>query len=192
MKHIAAFNGSPRAHGNTFAMLEAVCTAVQEQYEVDYTIHQVGGRALRGCNGCGLCTERQDLRCAIEDDSMNEYIQAMAEADVILIGSPSYFSSLTPETKALIDRCGRVLRGNGFLLKRKIGAAVSPARRAGAMNTIQSINNFFFINEMILPGSSYWHMAQAREAGSFADDLEGVKTMHTLGGHIAWLLERLS
>ena len=54
----------------------------------------------------------------------------MSEADAVIIGSPTYFAALTTETKALIDRAGRVCRGQG-LLKRKIGAAVITRKASG-------------------------------------------------------------
>jgi len=56
----------------------------------------------------------------------------MIKADGIIIASPTYFSDMTAETKALIDRCGFVTRVNGNLLSRKAGAAIAVARRAGA------------------------------------------------------------
>lgn len=52
------------------------------------------------------------------------------EADGIIIGSPTYFASMTAETKALIDRVGYVVKVNGNLLRRKVGVAVTVARRA--------------------------------------------------------------
>ena len=72
-----------------------------------------------------------------------------------------------------------------------MGAAISVARRAGHVHTFESINQFFFINEMVVPGSSYWNVGIARAIGDAEKDEEGVKTMRRLGENIAWLLERL-
>ncbi len=44
----------------------------------------------------------------VTDDGMNEVIQKVFEADGLIIGSPSYFSNVTTEVKAFIDRCGYV------------------------------------------------------------------------------------
>jgi multimeric flavodoxin WrbA len=115
----------------------------------------------------------------------------MLEADGIIIGSPTYFADVTAETKALIDRAGYVAKGNGDLLKRKVGAAVAPARRAGAMNVLQTINNFFFINGMIVPGSTYWNLGLAKDPGDVDSDQEGVATMSELGSNIAWLIKKI-
>jgi len=64
-------------------------------------------------------------------------------ADGIILGSPVYFSCMTPEIKALIDRAGMVSRANGMQLRRKVGAAVVAARRAGSVHTFDSINHFW-------------------------------------------------
>ncbi|HAK46930.1 MAG TPA: flavodoxin family protein, partial [Spirochaeta sp.] len=94
------------------------------------------------------------------------------------------------ETKALIDRAGRVCRGQG-LLKHKVGAAVSPARRAGSLNVFQAINNFFLVQEMVVPGSSYWNVGTAAAPGHFEKDTEGAGIMTTLGENMAWLMDKL-
>ena len=46
----------------------------------------------------------------------------MRWADGIIIGSPTYFSNLSTEVKALIDRAGLLAIANGYALKRKVGA----------------------------------------------------------------------
>jgi len=66
-----------------------------------------------------------------------------------------------------------------------------PVRRAGALNVFQALNNFFFINEMIVPGSSYWNLSVAQKPGDFTEDAEGVETMETLGENISWLLQKI-
>jgi multimeric flavodoxin WrbA len=82
----------------------------------------------------------------------------MIEADGIIIGSPTYFSNISTEAKALIDRAGLVSRINGDLLKRKVGAAVIAARRGGAVPAFSAVNYFFLIGQMIVPGSTYWNL----------------------------------
>jgi len=115
----------------------------------------------------------------------------MIEADGIILGSPVYFSDLTSNMKSLIDRAGYVSRANGDLLKRKIGAGVVAVRRAGAIHTFDSINHFFLINHMIVPGSSYWNIGIGRDAGDVSKDEEGLNTMENLGKNIAWLLKKI-
>jgi multimeric flavodoxin WrbA len=122
---------------------------------------------------------------------MNTFIQKMLEADGIILGSPVYFSNVSTEIKALIDRCGFVSKANGDTLKGKVGVAVVVARRAGATFTYAAINMFFGISQMIVPGSSYWNMSLALQPGDIQKDEEGIRTFKTLGQNMAHLLKKL-
>jgi multimeric flavodoxin WrbA len=93
--------------------------------------------------------------------------------------------------KALIDRSGMVAKRNDDMLRRKVGAAVVAVRRGGAIHTFDSINHFFFINQMIVPGSNYWNVGIGREAGEVEKDEEGLATMKILGENMAWILKKL-
>ena len=95
------------------------------------------------------------------------------------------------EAKAIIDRCGMVTTANGQLLRRKVGAAVVSVRRGGAIHAFDTINHFFLIKQMIVPGSSYWNIGIGHEPGAVEQDGEGLATMTTLGKNMAWLLKAL-
>jgi multimeric flavodoxin WrbA len=188
--NVLGINGSPRMDGNTAAMLRTVFEEL-DQEGIDTEFLQLGGRLLRGCTGCRTCFERRDETCVYGDDGMNEIIARMKSADGILIGSPTYFADVTTEVKALIDRAGYVGLANGGMWYRKPGAAVVAVRRAGAVHVFDSINHFFLINQMIIPGSSYWNLGVARNPGEFAQDAEGIATMRNLGRNLAWLLRKI-
>lgn len=184
---ILAINGSPRKDGNTVAMLNAVLNVLKEG-GAETEIYQAGGKVVQGCLACGKCRENSS-KC-VTDDWVNEVCQKMFAADAIIIGSPTYFSDLTPETKAVIDRCGYMARSSNAL-SRKVGAAVSAVRRAGGIHTLNSIQHFFFISDMIVPGSTYWNISLSRDKGDFLQDKEGQGTMKRLGENILWLLQMI-
>ncbi|MBN2048858.1 MAG: flavodoxin family protein [Spirochaetales bacterium] len=188
---VTAFNGSPRRGGNTEILLRRLMDDLSTA-GMDCEFVQLGGQLVHGCTACMKCRENQNKKCVFTDDPMNSWIEKMIDSDIILIGSPTYFASLTSETKALIDRAGYVCRGNGNALKRKIGAAVVSVRRAGALNVFQGINNFFLINEMIVPGSSYWNLAVGKAPGDVTKDEEGMATMDVLAKQIIWLADKIS
>jgi len=187
---VVAFNCSPRANGNTAHMIATVLK-VLEDHGIETEMVQVGGNDLHGCRACQGCSRNKDMRCVLSDDMLNDCIEKMVSADGIIIGSPTYFSDLTTEAKALIDRAGYVTRANGMVLKHKVGAAVSAVRRAGGICTFDSINHFFSINDMITMGSSYWNVSLSRVPGDYEEDAEGVKTMEDLGESMAWILEKI-
>jgi multimeric flavodoxin WrbA len=94
--------------------------------------------------------------------------------------------------KALIDRAGLVSKVNSSMFKRKVGAGIVSVRRAGAIHVFNSLNLFFLIGEMIVPGSSYWNLAIGRGEGEVKNDSEGMDTMKTLGKNMAWLLKKIN
>jgi len=187
---VVAFNGSPRKEGNTALLIKRVFQKLEEA-GIDCELVSLAGKVIRGCTACRRCMQNQNKRCAVNTDIVNSCIEKMLEADGIIIGSPTYFASLTAETKALIDRAGYVAKANNSMLKRKVGAAVSAVRRAGSLNVFQAINNFFLINEMIVPGSIYWNMGIGREIGEVESDEEGLRIMERLGENMAWLLKKI-
>ena len=187
---VVAFNGSPRKDGNTGILIRYVFDKLEEE-GIDTELINIAGQINRGCTACLKCKENQNQRCVFDDDIVNHCIEKMITADGIIIGSPTYFASMTAETKALIDRAGYVAKGNGNMLKRKVGAAVTVARRAGTLNVFQGINNFFFINGMIVPGSIYWNLGLGRDTGDVDSDAEGIQTMQELGMNIAWLMKKI-
>lgn len=186
---VLAINGSPRKKGNTELLLTEVLNEIKKE-GIATELVQIGGKKIKGCVACMKCKKEKDARCHKKNDLANEIIEKMIQADAIIIGSPVYFSDITPEVKALIDVAGYALRSAGNPLKRKIGASVAAVRRAGGIHTLDSINHFFLINEMIIPGSSYWNIGIGREKGDVLEDKEGMLTMRTLGANIAWLLKK--
>jgi multimeric flavodoxin WrbA len=188
---ILAINGSARLGGNTAIMLNtALAELAAEGFETELV--QLGPKGLQGCIACYKCFENKDRHCAVDDDRMNGYIDKMLEADGFLLGSPTYFADVTTNMKALMDRSGMVSRANGDMFRRKAGAAVVTARRGGAIHTFDTLNHFFSIGQMIVPGASYWNMGYGREPGQVSGDEEALATMRNLGQNMAWLLKKIA
>lgn len=187
---VVAFNGSARKKGNTTMLLEAVLQPLAEA-GAETELVELAGTNPKGCKACYVCFKEKDGTCAVKDDIINECIAKMVQADAIILGSPTYFADVSSEMKALIDRCGMVSRANGDLYRRKLGASVVAARRAGAIHAFDSMNHFFLIGQMIVVGSSYWNIGHGREKGDVSGDEEGMKTMRQLGENMAWLLAKL-
>ena len=188
---VLAINGSARLNGNTAIMLNTAL-AVLAAEGIETELVQLGPKGLQGCIACYKCFENKDKRCAVNDDRMNGYIEKMVAADGILLGSPTYFADVTTNMKSLMDRAGMVARANEDMFQRKVGAAVVTARRGGAIHTFDTLNHFFFIGQMVVPGSSYWNMGYGREPGQVSGDDEALATMRTLGQNMAWLLQKIA
>jgi len=188
---VVAFNGSPHKDGNTSILINHVLGELKKE-GIETEVVQVGGKKIRGCIACYKCMENLNQRCAVDNDILNGCIEKILEAQGILLGSPVYFTDVTAEMKALIDRVGLVGAANGYMYKRKVGAAVAAVRRAGSTHTLDTMNHLFTYHQMIVPGSSYWNMGIGMMPGDVNKDEEGVQTMQVLGQNMAWLLKKLN
>ena len=188
---VVAFSGSAREDGNTAILVREVFRALEAE-GIETELVQLAGEQVRGCTACMRCMKEQNRRCvAIEDDIVNECIGKMEEAEGIILASPTYFADVSPEMKALMDRAGFVAMANGGMFRRKVGAAVVAVRRGGAIHAFDTLNHFFFISEMVVPGSSYWNVGIGLERGDVKEDAEGLRTMRVLGENMAWVMKKL-
>jgi multimeric flavodoxin WrbA len=189
MKAIA-INGSPRKGGNTELLLKQALAPLQAAgWETE--LLQVGAVPIRGCRACYHCFETKDSRCGQKDDFFNQCFEKMVAADAILLGSPTYFTDVSAEMKALLDRAGLVAIANGGLLRGKIGAAVVAVRRGGGTHAFDTMNHMFLMSGVIVPGSTYWNLGFGLEKGDVARDEEAARNMKDLGETIAWLGEAI-
>ena len=187
---VVAINGSARKDGNTASMVRWVFDELEKE-GIETELIQLAGKKPAGCLSCYQCFVKANRRCAVDTDVVNDVLAKMDQADGIILASPVYFANITSEIKALIDRAGFVSMANGHMFARKVGAAVVAARRAGAVFTFDALNHFFFINQMIVPGSNYWNMGYGLDKGEVEKDAEGRSTMSVLGQNMAWLLKKI-
>ena len=187
---VVGFNGSPRKKGNTTILINYVFKELKKE-GIETELVQLAGKKIAGCISCLKCFSNRDGQCSVKKDDLNACLEKMLEADGIVLGSPTYFTTITPEIKALIDRCGLVATANGGLLKHKVGAAVVAVRRAGGVTTYDALNHFFLYNQMFVPGSSYWNIAIGLNPGDVEKDPEGIQTMQVLGQNMALLLKKM-
>ena len=180
-----AFNGSPRKGGNTEILLkQALAPLKAAGWETELV--QLGGADIRGCKACYRCFKKKNCRCA-HDDCFNGCMERMIDADAILLGSPTYFTDVSAEMKALLDRAGLVALANGGLFRGKIGASVVAVRRGGGTHAFDTMNHMFLMSGAIIPGSTYWNLGFGLDKGEVAKDAEAARNMKDLGETIAWL-----
>ena len=179
---VVAFSGSARKDGNTAILIKHVFAELEKE-GIETELVQLAGERVRGCIACYQCWKTKDGTCAVKDDCINACIEKMATADGIILGSPTYFADVTTEIKALVDRGGMVAMANDSFIA---------VRRGGAIHAFDSLNHFFLISQMIVPGSCYWNMGIGREKGEVEQDEEGMRTMRVLGENMAWLLKKIN
>ena len=98
-------NGGPRKNKNTAQMLASAMRGAQDAgaeaemahlYEIDYN-------GCKSCFACQLKNAKTDGVCAIRD-GLRPLLERARDADVIVVGSPVYFSYPTGATRAFLER----------------------------------------------------------------------------------------
>ena len=181
-----AINASPRKGGNTETLLDHALAPIKEAgWETE--VIRIGAKPMAGCIACMQCYKNKNNRCIQDKDAFNDIYARMVEADAIILGTPTYFTDVTSELKALIDRSGYVAMVNGNPFAGKIGAGVVAVRRGGATHAFDTMNHLFLKMSMIVPGTIYWNMGYGLKPKDVENDAEGIKNMQHLGQMIVWL-----
>jgi multimeric flavodoxin WrbA len=189
MKAIA-INGSARPAGNTEILLKT-CLATLAEEGIEGELIRLSEKTVVPCTACTKCFKNRDRKCIITEDDFHEVFNKMIAADIIIVGSPVYYGSATANVTALLDRAGYVSRANGNLFTRKLGGPVVVARRAGQNFTYAQLMFWFMINDMVVPGSTYWNIGFGREKGEVNEDKEAVETVIRFAQNLAWLAKKI-
>jgi multimeric flavodoxin WrbA len=188
---VIGINGSARKDGNTSILIRKVFDELEDE-GIETKLVNLGPQSVNGCLACMKCFENKDGHCVQDKDALNEWVDEMATADGIILGTPVYFANLSGQIKCFLDRAWMVARANDNMFKRKVGAAVVAARRAGAVTAFHALNAYFGISEMIIAGSTYWDMGYGREKGECLQDGEALQNMANLGKNMAWLIKSIA
>ena len=174
-------------NGNTERFLAEALRAAEGE-GMNTEMIRLAGKRVTPCDGCLSCRETKE--CRIKDD-VGPIFEKMVQADGIILASPVYFGSATPEIMALVHRVGYLSGSRGRVFENKVGGAMVVARRAGQNFTLAQLLFFFLQQGMIVPGSTYWNIAFGREKGEVEKDEEGLKTAKNFGKKMAWLIKRI-
>jgi len=180
-------SGSPKSDGNTAQLMEE-CAKVIRKEGVEAEIVSLAGMSIHSCNACGKCSETG--KCDIQD-GLNEIIDKIRGAQGFIVGSPVYFGTARGDVMAALQRIGYVSRKSDQFLSGKVGGAVAVARRGGQTFTLQEMLMFFLINDMIVPGSTYWNMVFGQYPGEVWKDREGIDTIRHFAANVAKLVKKL-
>ncbi|NYB51267.1 MAG: flavodoxin family protein [Methanobacteriaceae archaeon] len=187
MSKVLILCASPRKESNTMQVLEE-CAKTIEEKGLETEIISLRQMKIRSCIACGKCSELH--QCALKD-GLNEIIEKIKLADGFIVGSPVYFGTARGEMMSALQRIGMVSRVSGNFLSWKVGGPIAVARRGGHTATIQEMLMFFFINDMIVPGSTYWNMVFGWKPGEVEEDTEGIETIQRFADNVAQLIKKI-
>lgn len=181
--------GSPRRGGNTETLVgEALRVCREEGLETEMIT--LADKTIQPCAECMYC--KSEKTCSNQEDDFLPVFEKMKEAQGIILSSPVFFGSATPQIKALIDRAGYLGIAEGRPFERKVGGALVVARRAGQNFTFSQLLYFFLYHGMIVPGSTYWNIAFGKEPGEVNNDQEGLQTARNFAKNMCWLIKKIN
>ena len=182
---VLLINGSPNPSGNTFLSLQE-CAGEIEKQGIETEIFHIGAGPFFGCVNCGGCSKAD--HCVQDGDILPLMVEKMAQADGIIVGSPTYYGGPNGALCALLDRA---FFSASRLFRHKPAAAIVVCRRGGATEALSRLNMYFTLNEMPLISSQYWNITHGLEPGDVQGDPEGMQTMRVLGKNMAHAVRHL-
>ena len=105
MKKAIAINASPRKNGSTALLLQEALRGAAEAGAETELIHLID-LDFKGCVSCFACKRLGNPnygKCNLKDD-LTPVLEKIAEADVLLIGSPIYVGNVTGMARNFIER----------------------------------------------------------------------------------------
>jgi multimeric flavodoxin WrbA len=187
MEKVLFICASPRKNGNTSQVLSE-CADEIEKHGLETEIVYLRGMSIESCHACGKCAKIH--KCKL-DDGLNEIIDKIKDSKGFIVGTPVYFGTARGDLMAALQRIGYVSMNNDRFLSWKVGGPIAVARRGGQTSTLQELLMFYLINDMIVPGSTYWNMVFGREKGEAMDDEEGIRTIKRFGENVSNLIKKI-
>ena len=188
---VIALNGSPRLVGNTSNILLEVSDELEKE-GIETEQIQLYSSGLTPCNDCRSCEIRGDGRCILEDDGLNDIVEAMRAADGLILASPCYYGSYSSQMKIFLERAGMILEKGDMGLRRKVGGAIVVNAHDGGSMVYSQLVHWMLRNQMIVCGGMPAPVVTALNSPQYQNDKEGMKGVIGLAKEMAWAISRLS
>ncbi len=187
---VVGIAASLRPQSNTLYYVKTALEALEKE-GIQTELISLRGKEIKPCTGCYDCT--RESRCTIKGDDFDEIIEKMRTAEGLILGSPVYVSSVVPQMMALLDRATFVAHWNNKIFAGKVGGPITVARRAGHNMAFSQLLLWFFINGLIVPGSTYWNVGTAGAGGArdAEKDTEGLETVKNFASGMAALMKKI-
>lgn len=182
---VLGISGGHRKGGNTDGLV-ARALSVCESEGCDVEFITLSEKNIDYCTVCDAC--RKSFTCTVEDDVF-PILEKMRGADALIIGTPTYFASVSGKLKAFMDRT-LPLRRNQMMLASKIGGAIAVggSRNGGQEKAVAEIMDWMFLHEMIVVSDKqtahFGGIAVGRNPGDALGDVVGVETVENLAKKI--------
>lgn len=157
---IIGINGSPNLKGNTAFLLEKILEQTSTLGADTQLIHAAELMKSVKQPFCVVCSNPCSGACYKGTKLMEAY-ELIRKADGVIMGSPTYFGTVSAQLKAFFDKTRKLRRE--FWLYNKVGAGVTVggSKYGGQEATIKSIHDIMLVQGMLIVGDGYG----AKDAG---------------------------
>jgi multimeric flavodoxin WrbA len=176
--NILALVGSPRKMGNTDLLVERILEGartrghkIEKLYLYNYTISL--------CTDCRNC-KKGDYVCCVEDE-MQQIYPKMAEADVIVFGTPVYWYGPTAKMKMLVDRMRPFVENRKLFGKRAVVVSASAEGAVACDPLREMFRRSFEYLKMEFAGE---FLVKAYDKGEIAENKQEMDRAFELGASL--------
>ncbi len=142
---IVCILGSPKANGNTSAIVSEILRALKP-HDVEASLYHLGELNIGYCSGCKSCNA---IEKCVQTDDVEKIVNDMFSAQLVIVASPSYWGDVTGQMKVFIDRCTPYSNTNPARIPvspRPKGIAIAVRAGGGkaeSINLVHTIDHFF-------------------------------------------------
>ena len=180
---------SPRKGGNTEILVKEALEAAREAGgETELIL--VADKNITPCDGCGTCVETGT--CKIKDD-MHMIYEQLELADGVILGTPVYFTNVSAQAKAIMDRTYSLLWSRK--LRGKVAAPIVAARRIGAGQVLSLLYTYFAAHRMVAAGGGIGYgmeMGDVRQGVGGLPGLSALEEARAVGRSVVRMADQLS
>ena len=171
---LLGISGSPRLKSTHYAVGAALEYA-RDRHGVETDYFSVSKQSIGFCTHCDYCVRKK--QGCVQDDAMNEVYEKLRRADAWILGSPVYQGHVSGQLKSLLDRCRAVVAADPAAFRNKVGTGICVGgdRNGGQEPALQSLVDFYLINQMIPVGGGAFGANLGAAVWSRDKGAEGVK-----------------
>jgi multimeric flavodoxin WrbA len=183
--------GSPKKNGNVDILISQVLKGTSFLGAKTSKLY-LNDMHIRPCQSCGV--DPQPKHCLLDDD-MNRVYAALETCDVIVLGSPVYFDTVSAQTKLMIDRTNCLMPfvtrpdgTSGFerrMKKQKKGIFVAAAGTEQKFEAVLATVKGFFNWANIELKETIFYAHDDNELGAVAKDKARMKQAFDIGVELA-------
>ncbi len=168
--NIIAICGSPR-NGNTEFTLKRILTKAGE-FGASTELILLREKRIEFCDGCLSCNSSG--KCKIRDDMQIIYPR-LESADLIIFGSPNYFSNMTGMMKNFVDRLNPYYANKALNEKKMVVTIIGETNNSNSIgkviNSFEAVANSF---KMSFVGDLFSTAKNPQDVENNPDDIKKI------------------